>query len=168
MPVTINSGFVMPAWYDISHPDLAAEEDEAGIRASQKIIVQLIEQERQRGIPASRIVLAGFSQGGAIALHTALRYAESLAGILALSTYLPLKNTLQAEAAAANRSCAIFMAHGRMDNVIPLSRGGESRDFLRDCGYAPEWHEYAMAHSVCDQEITDIGAWLRRVLSPES
>jgi len=168
MPVTINRGYVMPAWYDISHPDLAAGEDESGIRASQQSIVELIERERQRGIPAARIVLAGFSQGGAIALHTALRYADTLGGIIALSTYLPLKASLPAEAAAANRSCAIFMAHGRMDNVIPLSRGVQSRDFLLDCGYALEWHEYAMAHSVCEEEIADIGAWLNRVLSPES
>ena len=168
MPVTINRGYVMPAWYDISHPDLAAGEDESGIRASQQSIVELIERERQRGIPAARIVLAGFSQGGAIALHTALRYADTLGGIIALSTYLPLKASLPAEAAAANRSCAIFMAHGRMDNVIPLSRGVQSRDLLLDCGYALEWHEYAMAHSVCEEEIADIGAWLNRVLSPES
>jgi phospholipase/carboxylesterase len=167
MPVTINGGCVMPAWYDVRHPDLAAEEDEAGIRTSQQAVIALIEREKQRGIPPSRIVLAGFSQGGAMALHTGLRYPEALAGIIALSTYLPLKASLPAEAATANRSCPIFMAHGRMDNVIPLSRGKQSRDLLLDCGYAPEWHEYAMAHSVCDEEIADIGAWLRRVLSPE-
>jgi len=165
MPVTINGGYVMPAWYDVRHPDLAAEEDEAGIRASQQAIGALIEREEQRGIPASRIVLAGFSQGGAIALHTGLRHAEALAGIIALSTYLPLKASFPVEAASANRSCPVFMGHGRTDNVIPLSRGAQSRDLLLDCGYAPEWHEYAMAHSVCDEEIADIGAWLNRVLS---
>lgn len=168
MPVTINGGYVMPAWYDVSHPDLTAEEDEDGIRASQQAIDALIEREEQRGIPASRIVLAGFSQGGAIALHTGLRHTEALAGIIALSTYLPLKMSFRVEAASTNRSCPIFMAHGRMDNVIPLGRGAQSRDFLLDCGYSPEWHEYAMAHSVCDEEIADIGAWLREVLSTES
>ena len=133
--------------------------------ASQARVEALIARERARGIAASAIVLAGFSQGGAIALQTGLRQAERLAGILALSTYLPLPDALKGEASPANRDLPIFMAHGTEDPVIPLSWAARSRDALTSLGYAVEWHEYAMPHSVCAEEIADIGDWLRRILS---
>lgn len=161
MPVTINAGYVMPAWYDIRHPNLGLGEDAGGIRASQQVVEDLIEREQERGIPDSRIVLAGFSQGGAIALHTALRHGHRLAGVLALSTYLPLKSALTAEASPANSTLPIFMAHGRHDTVVPLPLAAASRDVLLQAGYPLEWREYGMAHSVCADEIADIGAWLR-------
>ena len=165
MPVTINGGFVMRAWYDILEADLSTRtEDERGVRASQERIEGLIQKEVARGIPSSRIVLAGFSQGGAIALQTGLRYPERLAGLLALSTYLPLKQTLAKESSAANRQTPIFMAHGAMDNVVPLSMASASRAFLEEAGYRIEWHEYPMMHNVCDAELTDISAWLTNVL----
>jgi phospholipase/carboxylesterase len=165
MPVTINNGYVMPAWYDVAHPDLTHGEDEAGIRASQREIILLIQHEKERGVPASRIVLAGFSQGGAMVLHTGLRFPERLAGIIALSTYLPLKAELEADAAAINRSLPIFMAHGTLDTVIPIRAGLASRDILQQHGCQVSWHEYAMAHTVCAAETTDIGRWLRQVLT---
>lgn len=164
MPVTLNSGYVMPAWYDISHPDLAMGEDEAGIRHTQKAIERLIQRETERGIPSERIVLAGFSQGGAIALQTGLRHAEKLAGILALSTYLPLKSTFSNEASSANQGMPIFMAHGTFDSVIPLAKAITSKNLLENNHYAVEWHEYAMAHTLCPEEISDINHWLNRVL----
>lgn len=164
LPVTINAGYVMPAWYDITHPSLELGEDEAGIRASQQALEQLIEREKARGIPASRIVLAGFSQGGVIALQTALRYRERLAGALILSAYLALKDTLAAEASAANRDMPIFMAHGSRDTVVAPAYAARSREALYQSGYAVEWHEYDMGHAVCDEEISAIDAWLMRVL----
>lgn len=164
MPVTINNGYIMPAWYDINHPDLLLGEDEAGIRASQHKTEKLIQQEISRGIPAERILLAGFSQGGAIVLQTGLRYEKKLGGIIALSTYLPLKSSFSQEV-TANRNIPIFMAHGSTDNVIPLHASTNSKKILEDTGCAVEWHEYAMAHSVCAEEIRDISLWLRRVLS---
>jgi phospholipase/carboxylesterase len=164
-PVTINNGYVMPAWYDVRSLDLRQIEDEAGIRASQQQVEALIRREEARGIPASRIVLAGFSQGGAIALHTGLRHGARLAGVLALSTYLPLPHTLAPEASSPNTGVPIFMAHGSADSVIPLVQGIASRDWLEEHGYAVEWREYPMAHSVCAEEITDIGQWLVRVLT---
>lgn len=165
MPVTINAGYMMPAWYDIAYPGLGQEEDEAGIRASQEIVEQLIVREEERGIAPSRIVLAGFSQGGAIVLHTGLRFSRRLAGVLALSTYLPLKKSLSAEASPANAQLPIFMAHGARDTVVPPPLAETSRDFLIQSGYPVEWHEYEMAHSVCPAEIADVGAWLRRVFA---
>ena len=165
MPVTINDGYVMPAWYDIAHPGLAREEDETGIRASQRTVEALIAREEERGIPPSRIVLAGFSQGGAIVLHTGLRFPQRLAGVLALSTYLPLKGSFSADASPANADLPVFMAHGSRDPVVPLPLAAASRDFLLRSGYPVEWHEYEMAHSVCPAEIADIGAWLRRVFA---
>lgn len=163
IPVTINGGMVMPAWYDIS--DVAIRrEDERGVRASQAAIEALIEREIKRGSPAGNIVLAGFSQGGAIALQTALRHPERLAGVMALSTYLPLADLLPAEVSVANRDVPIFMAHGTSDPVIALTRAEQSRDQLKLLGYRIEWHAYPMPHSVCPQEITDIGMWLQRVL----
>jgi phospholipase/carboxylesterase len=163
-PVTINGGMVMRAWYDIVSSDLARREDADGVRASQALLEALIARERSRGTPANRIVLAGFSQGGAIALQTGLRHAERLAGILALSTYLPIADSLAAEGNAATRDIPIFYAHGRQDPVITIDRAERSRDFLARLGYTVEWHAYPMPHAVCPQEIDDIGAWLRRVL----
>jgi phospholipase/carboxylesterase len=161
--VTINYGHVMPAWYDV-YGD--GRQDADGIRASQARLEALIARERERGVVTRRIVLAGFSQGGAIALQTGLRHSERLAGILALSTYLPLAETLGAEAAAANRGVPIFMAHGTEDPVIPLQRAAISRDQLRKLGYQVEWHEYPMPHAVCPEEIADVGAWLGGALMP--
>jgi phospholipase/carboxylesterase len=163
-PVTINGGMVMRAWYDIVSSDLARREDADGVRASQALLEALIARERSRGTPANRIVLAGFSQGGAIALQTGLRHAERLAGILALSTYLPIADSLAAEGNAATRDIPIFYAHGRQDPVITIDRAERSRDLLARLGYTVEWHAYPMPHAVCPQEIDDIGAWLRRVL----
>jgi phospholipase/carboxylesterase len=139
-------------------------EDEAGVRASQKLIEALIAREKERGTAADRLVLAGFSQGGAIALHAGLRHAERIAGIMALSTYLPIADKFPAEAGAANRDVPIFMAHGSDDPVIPLARAEQSRGILQSLGYAVQWREYPMQHSVCPEEVTDIGAWLRKVL----
>jgi phospholipase/carboxylesterase len=164
IPVTINGGYVMPAWYDIRHADLAAREDEAGLRQSQAAIEALIEREVTRGIPASRIVIAGFSQGCAMALLTGLRHGERLAGIVGLSGYLPLAASTAAERNAANAATPIFMGHGRQDGVVPLSRAQASRDALQTLGYAVDWHEYPMEHSVCMEEIADLNQWLLRVL----
>ena len=164
-PVTINGGFVMRAWYDILGPDLSARQDEHGIRASQLAVDALIAREAERGIPASRIVLAGFSQGGVIALHTGLRHGRKLAGIMALSAYLALHKTTQSERAGANELTSIFMAHGQSDPIVPISAGRLSRDFLKQLGYPVEWHEYDMPHSVCVEELEDIGTWLQQVLS---
>ena len=162
--VTINNGMVMRAWYDILGVDIARREDEGGVRASQGLVEALIAREVARGTPHSRIVLAGFSQGGAIALQAGLRQAEPLAALLALSTYLPLAAAFDAERAAASQHVPIFMAHGRSAPVIPLARATASRDQLKAAGYAVEWHEYDMPHSVCEQEIRDIAAFLQRVL----
>ena len=165
LPVTINGGYVMPAWYDVKSLDLRQEEDTAGIRNSQRQLEALIRRELERGIASTRIVLAGFSQGGAIALHTGLRYDAPLAGVLALSTYLPLPDTIMAEASPANAALPVFMAHGTVDSVIPLAHGATSRDLLIQEGYAVEWHEYPMTHSVCAEEISDIGTWLTRIFA---
>jgi phospholipase/carboxylesterase len=164
-PVTINNGYVMRAWYDILEPDLVRREDEAGLRASQALIEALIAREKSRGIKAANLVLAGFSQGGAIAFQAGLRHAERLAGIMALSTYLPIANTVAAERSAANQDVPIFMAHGTQDPVIVLARATSSRDQLAALGYNVEWHQYPMPHSVCPEEIRDIGLWLRKVFS---
>ena len=157
-PVTINNGMRMRAWYDIFQFG-GGPEDEAGIRASQKIVEALIGAEEGK-----KIVLAGFSQGGAIVLQAALRHAKALAGVLALSTYLPLAAKVQAEASSANRAIPIFMAHGQYDEIIPLDRAEASRDALQRLGYAVEWHAYPMPHSVCAPEIADISRFLNRVL----
>jgi phospholipase/carboxylesterase len=164
MPVSINGGYVMRAWYDISDAAIRRE-DEDGVRASQQSVEGLLAREKSRGIGASRIVLAGFSQGGAIALQAGLRHGERLAGVMALSTYVPLADQLAAEANPANRGLPIFMAHGSADPMIPIARAQASRDLLLEQGYALEWSEYRMPHSVCPQEIAAIGAWLRRVLA---
>jgi phospholipase/carboxylesterase len=162
-PVTLNMGMRMRAWYDILQLG-GGREDEAGIRESQALLEALIARERRRGVTAQRIVLAGFSQGGAIALHTGLRHAERLAGILALSTYLPLAASVAAERSAANAGVPLFMAHGRFDDIIPLERARQSRALLEGLGCKVEWHEYAMPHAVCGEEIAHIAAWLRAVL----
>jgi len=166
--VTINNGYVMRAWYDVSPADLAGNSrraDERGVRESQAQIEALIERESARGIALGRVILAGFSQGGAIALQTGLRYAEPLAGIMALSTYLPLAESVPLEAAAANKATPIFMAHGTFDPVVPYAMGAGSMTYLTGLGYPMEWHVYPMQHSVCLDEIQDIGAWLRKVLA---
>ncbi len=165
MPVTVNNGYPMPAWYDIFGADLVQREDEAGLRRSMASIEALIARERTRGIPAGRIVIAGFSQGCAMALLTGLRHAERLAGIVALSGYLPLAASTGAERSDANRDVPVFMAHGQGDGVVPIARATASRDALVALGYAVEWHSYSMAHSVCLEEIADLGGWLRRVLA---
>lgn len=167
MAVTINNGYVMRAWYDISFGDLEGktrQADEKGVRASQASIEQLIARENARGIGAEKIVLAGFSQGGAIALQTGLRHAQKLAGIMALSTYLPLAQTLAAEAAPANHAIPLFYAHGTHDPVIPMAMAEASRQTLTAAGYTVDWHSYPMQHSVCPEEIRDISAWLDGVL----
>jgi len=164
-PVTINGGMVMRAWYDIRPDAGARREDEPGLRQSQRQVEALIAREKARGVPAARIVLAGFSQGGAMALQTGLRHPERLAGIMALSCYLPLADLVAAEASAANRDVPIFLAHGTHDPLIPLTRARRARESLTGLGYAVEWHEYPMPHSVCDAEIRDIGAWLARILA---
>jgi phospholipase/carboxylesterase len=164
MPVTINNGYVMRAWYDIIGADLSRREDEKGLRASQAMVEQLIAQEKARGIPAERIVLAGFSQGCAMTIQTGLRHPEKLAGLLCLSGYVPLHTTIAEERHSSNQATPIFMAHGRGDQVIPIIRAEQSRDLLRSLGYEVEWHEYLMPHSVCQEEVDDISAWFRRVL----
>jgi len=165
MPVTINGGYQMPAWYDILGADLVSRQDEAGLRQSQLAINALIAHEVARGMPAHRIVLAGFSQGCAMALMTGLRYPERLAGIAGLSGYLPLADTTDAERSAANRDVSIFLAHGTRDGVVALPRASATRDALTALGYPVEWHEYLMEHSVCPQEVTDLERWLQRVLA---
>ena len=165
IPVTINGGYVMPAWYDILGADLVKREDEAGLRQSQLQIEQIIANEKARGIPASRIVVAGFSQGCAMALMVGLRHAESLAGIVGMSGYLPLATSTADEHTAASLNTPIFMAHGTRDGVVPLPRASASRDALAELGYSVEWHEYAMEHSVCPQEVSDLEAFLKRVLA---
>jgi phospholipase/carboxylesterase len=164
MPVTINNGYVMRAWYDIVGIDLARREDEKGLRSSQAMVEQLIAQEKARGVPAERIILAGFSQGCAMTIQTGLRHPEKLAGLLCLSGYVPLHTTIAAERHPANQDTSIFLAHGRGDQVIPILRAEQSRDLLRSLGYKVEWHEYMMPHSVCQEEVDDISAWLKRVL----
>ena len=162
-PVTLNAGMPMRAWYDIFQLG-GGPEDEAGVRASQRLLEDLIARETARGIAPAKIVLAGFSQGGAVALQTALRYPERLAGILALSTYLPLASTVASERGQANRDVPIFMAHGRFDDIIPIERAQASRKHLEALGYAVQWHEYPMPHSVCAPEIAEIAAFLTRVI----
>nr|AEM45129.1 hypothetical protein [uncultured organism] len=160
-PVTINTGYMMRAWYDILGLDsIERKVDEAGIRTSQRAIEALIAKEEARGIAPEKLVLAGFSQGGAIALQTGLRYPKRLAGIVGLSTYLALAESLPSEAHPANRGIPIFLGHGKQDNVIPFTAGANSKERLTELGYRVQWHEYPMAHTVSMEEITDIGRWL--------
>jgi phospholipase/carboxylesterase len=162
--VTINGGARMRAWYDILGFTPGVAQDAAGIHASTALIERLIIEERSAGIPAARIVLAGFSQGGAIALYTALHHAAPLAGVLALSTYLPLGESL--EDVAANPKPPILMCHGRYDPVLPIELADRAREVLRKHGYPVEWHEYSMQHQVCAEEVAAIAAWLRARLEP--
>lgn len=164
MPVTINGGYEMPAWYDILAADLVRREDEAGLRQSQAMIEELIAGEKARGISANRIVVAGFSQGCALTLMIGLRHKEALAGLMCMSGYLPLADKTEAERSPASKGVPIFMGHGTYDGVIALPRAEASRDALKAMGYALEWHTYPMEHSVCPQEIADIEGWLLRVL----
>ena len=163
-PVTLNAGYVMRAWYDIIALDRRAAEDESGIRASQALITELIRRENSRGITTERIVLAGFSQGGAMALFSGTRYPERLAGIIGLSCYQILAGRFAAERPPANQATPIFLAHGTQDPVVAPVLGEAARRLLEAEGYTVEWHAYSMPHSVCPQEVADIAAWLRRVL----
>jgi len=168
-PVTINGGMTMRAWYDVLTLDRGGPQDEDGIRESGRILEMLIEREHERGIPYEKIVLAGFSQGGAIALHTALRHPQRLAGLMALSTWLPLADSLDEEvvrnADAQSQELPIFMAHGSFDPMLPIALGQHSHEALEQAGYKVEWHEYPMAHAVCAEEIADIRDWLLSVFA---
>jgi phospholipase/carboxylesterase len=166
--VTINRGMVMRAWYDVRDDVGVRREDEAGVRESERRIAALIARETARGIPAARLVLAGFSQGGAMALHTGLRHPERLAGILALSCFLPLADTVAAEARPANRDVPILMAHGTDDPLIPLARARHARDVLAGLGYRVDWREYPMPHAVGDAEVLDVATWLGAVLRSDA
>ncbi|KFC67783.1 alpha/beta hydrolase [Massilia sp. LC238] len=165
MPVTINGGYVMRAWYDITGAELTRREDEGGLRASQRDVEALIAREKARGIPASRIILAGFSQGCAMTLQTGMRHPEKLAGMLCLSGYLPLANVVINERTEESLATPIFMAHGTHDNVVPFARARESKDVLVSLGYQVELHEYMMQHSLCLEEVQDISKWIRKVLA---
>ncbi len=164
IPVTVNAGYAMPAWYDISGTDLISDQDAAGIQRSELEVLGLIAHEIERGIPSERIVLAGFSQGAAMTLHTALRTPFALAGIMALSGYLPLADRLAIERSHANLLTPVFMAHGRHDTVVVPRRGEEARDALLALGYPVEWHSYDTEHNVTSEEVEDMAAFLRRVL----
>jgi phospholipase/carboxylesterase len=164
-PVTVNNGYVMRAWYDIVTLGGSGPEDDAGIRESAKRVEVYVDAQRAAGIATNRIVIAGFSQGGAIALHAGLRYPERLAGILALSTYLPLRNTVAAEASPANRDVPILMCHGTYDGIVPAAMGVASRDMLLKLGHTVEWHSYPMEHSVSAAEIVDVSRWLQARLA---
>lgn len=163
-PVSINNGLVMPAWYDIISARFIDGEDEEGIRASSQAISNLIQNEQARGIDSRRVILAGFSQGGAIALYCGLRYPKPLAGIIALSTYLPLAGQALNESTTINRGLPVFLAHGTQDPVVPFSLGEQTRVLLGNHGYSVEWHEYPLEHNVSFEEIRDIGVWIGRSL----
>lgn len=165
MPVTINGGYVMRSWYDIVATDLTRREDEGGLRASQLQVEALIAREKARGIPASRIILAGFSQGCAMTLQTGLRHPEKLAGMLCLSGYLPLASVAGAERSEASLGTPIFMAHGVQDPVVPFARAEESRKVVEALGYQVEWHAYPMQHTLCLEEVQDISTWIRKVVA---
>lgn len=164
MPVSINDGLVMPAWYDIASMDLSKAQDSEGIRRSAAQINQLIEVERNAGVAAQNIILAGFSQGGAIVLQAGLRFPERLGGIMVLSSYLPLAETLASEKNSVNQDVPIFYAHGVQDDVVPLTLAEHARDQLREQGYQVEWHTYTMPHAVVPEEIEEISRWLRKIL----
>ncbi|MBK7364244.1 MAG: dienelactone hydrolase family protein [Nitrosomonas sp.] len=163
-PITINGGFIMRAWYDIRNTELDHAEDEKGLERSRQLIIQLIEKEISRGIPFKNIVLAGFSQGGAMSLFVGLRHTEKLGGIMVLSGYLPLAQQLERDMYLVNRATPIFMGHGSEDMIVPVQLANRSRQQLIAQGHSVEWHEYNMAHSVCNAEITDLSKWLRRIL----
>ncbi len=159
-PVTVNNGYVMRAWYDILGFDLSKREDEQGLRESQALVEAFVARENERGVPTSRIVIAGFSQGCAMTLMTGLRHRERLAALVGMSGYLPLAATVEDERHVANHDVPIFLAHGRNDPVVSIERGRASRDALLALGHDVEWHEYAMQHSVCAQEIVDLSRFL--------
>jgi len=163
-PVTINGGYAMRAWYDILGADIVQREDAAGLRESMQLVRQVIEREVGRGMPARRIVLAGFSQGCAVTLGAGLRHPERLAGLAGLSGYVPLAETTAAERDAANRDTPVFLAHGRSDGIVPLARGIAGRDLLQALGQPVEWHDYPMEHSVCIEEVQALNGWLLKVL----
>lgn len=163
-PVTLNGGMAMRAWYDIISLDRAGPQDEKGIRASAERIEQLIAEQHAAGIPSERIIVAGFSQGGAIALHAGLRHEQRLAGVLGLSTYLPLEQTVATEASDANRDVPVMLCHGSQDPMLPIQLGQHSCEALRQLGYAPQWRDYPMQHQVCLEEIQDISNWMQPLL----
>jgi phospholipase/carboxylesterase len=165
-PVTINGGYRMRAWYDVAGFDRGAPQDESGIRASAEAIGALVKRERERGVPSERIVIAGFSQGAAMALHLGPRWPERLGGVIGLSGYLPLSDTVAREAHPQNAALPVFLAHGSLDEVVPQEAGLGSRDALRALGYGVEWRSYPMGHSVCAQEVADVREWLLRCLPP--
>jgi phospholipase/carboxylesterase len=165
-PVTINGGYAMRAWYDILGADLVKQEDEAGLRSSIDAVHALLEREVARGVPAERIVLAGFSQGCAITLGAGLRHGRRLAGLAGLSGYVPLADTTAAERHEANARTPVFLAHGRNDGIVPLARGAAGRDLLQGLGQPVQWHDYPMEHSVCMEEVQALQAWLLKVLAP--
>ncbi len=168
-PVTINGGVPMRAWYDVISLDRSGPQDEAGIRDSAASLLQLIEREKERGVDASRIVLAGFSQGGAIAMHTAMRVPQRLAGLMALSTWMPLESTIGEEVVdnseSQPRELPVLMAHGTFDPMLPLAAGQHARKIMQDAGFKVQWHEYPMAHAVCAEEISEIRKWLVNIYS---
>ena len=164
MPVTINGGHVMPAWYDIAIPEFFQQEDEVGIRASAQLLEDMIAYEIEQGVPENKIILAGFSQGGAIALHAGLRYGGQLAGILALSTYLPLRDSVQYEQSQTSRSIPIMIMHGTEDTVVPVVQAEQSHDLMKKLGYQVEWCSYNMPHTVCVEQINDVADWIKKVL----
>jgi len=165
-PVTINGGYRMRAWYDILVTDLVRREDEAGLRESTTLVQQLIDREVARGVPSHRIVLAGFSQGCAVALMAGVRHHQRLAGLAGLSGYLPLADTTAAERHAANVGVPVFLGHGSRDGVVPMARGAAARDLLAGLSHPVEWHDYPMEHSVCAEEVAALNDWLLKVLAP--
>ena len=166
-PVTINGGMVMPAWYDIKGMEnIADKEDREGMEASRDLVLELVAQEAERGVAPGKIVLAGFSQGGAVVLHTALRAEQRFAGVMALSTYLPFSSQASTENTGVNENTPLFMAHGTLDPVVPVQLGEASMRALVGLGYSPSWHTYTIPHSVSPEEITDISNWLTGVLTP--
>ena len=168
-PVTINGGMSMRAWYDVMSLDRSGPQDEAGIRESATSLLQLIEREKERGVAANRIVLAGFSQGGAIAMHAAMRFPHALAGLMVLSAWMPLESTIDAEVVKSSgsqaRDLAVLMAHGSFDPILPIAAGQHARDIMQKAGFTVQWHEYPMAHAVCAEEISEIRKWLVNVYS---
>jgi len=163
-PVTLNQGYQMRAWFDIHGLQLTSKEDEQGIRQSELLIHDLIEHEQQRDIQPENIILAGFSQGAALAIHTGLRYPKRLGGIIALSAFLPLANSLATEVSNANQNIPIMMGHGTMDPMVSIKYGEMTRDYLQTHGYSVDWHVYPMQHQVCHEEIQDISHWLQKIL----
>jgi phospholipase/carboxylesterase len=166
-PITINQGYRMRGWFDVTSFDIAGRDDEAGIIESADTLMKLCDELITGGVQAQRIIVAGFSQGGAIALYAGLRYAETLGGIMALSAYLPMQQRLHDEASVANRNTPVFMAHGLHDEVVALQFGLQTRILLQQHGYRLQWHDYPMGHSVCMEEINDISAWLSEILAQD-